>query len=52
VDCVFPAIENPAALEAEIRNIPGALECGLFVSLAQAAFIAGADGTSVMEPGI
>ena len=52
VDCVFPAIENPDALEAEIRNIPGALECGLFVSLAQAAFIAGADGTSVMEPGI
>ncbi len=51
VDCVFPAIQDPATIEAEIRGIPGALECGLFVGLARTAFVAGADGTIVMEAG-
>ena len=40
VDCLFPAIPDPAALEAEIRSIPGALECGLFVGLTRAVVIA------------
>ena len=48
-DCAFDAIDNPAALEAAIRAIPGALECGLFVGLAHAAVVAGADGVSVLE---
>lgn len=51
VDCTFPSIQDPAALEIEIRRIPGALECGLFVGLARTAFVAGADGTIVMEAG-
>ena len=51
VDCLFPGIEEPAALEAEIRRIPGALECGLFVGLARTAYVAGADGTIVMQAG-
>jgi len=49
VDCAFPSIEDPAGLETEIRRIPGALECGLFVGLAQTAFVAGDDGTVVMQ---
>ena len=40
VDCLFPDIPDPAALEAEIRGIPGALECGLFVGLTIAAIVA------------
>jgi len=39
-DCLFPSIPDPAALEAEIRSIPGALECGLFVGLTRAAVVA------------
>lgn len=49
VDCTFPSIADPAGLEAEIRRIPGALECGLFVGLAQTAFVASDDGTVVMQ---
>jgi ribose 5-phosphate isomerase A len=48
VDCLFPSIPDPASLEAEIRSIPGALECGLFVGLARVAVIAGAGGTEVI----
>ena len=40
-DCLFPdGIPDPAALEGEIKRIPGALECGLLVGLAQAAVVA------------
>ena len=48
-DCAFDAIDDPSALEAAIRAIPGALECGLFVGLAHAAVVAGADGVSILE---
>ncbi len=48
-DCAFDAIDDPAALEAAIRAIPGALESGLFVGLALAAVVAGEDGVRVLE---
>lgn len=48
-DCAFGAIGDPAALEAAIRAIPGALESGLFVGLALAAVVAGEDGVSILE---
>jgi len=48
-DCAFDAIGDPAALEAAIKAIPGALECGLFVGLAHAAVVAGEDGVSILE---
>jgi ribose 5-phosphate isomerase A len=44
-DCKFDPIPDPASLEIEIKKIPGALECGLFISIAQAAIIAGKNGT-------
>lgn len=44
-DLVFPdGVDDAAALEVEIKNIPGALECGLFVGLAVAAVISTPDG--------
>lgn len=39
-DCTFGEIPDPAALEPEIKRIPGALETGLFVGLARAAVVA------------
>ncbi len=48
-DCAFEGIEDPAALEAAIKAIPGALECGLFVGLALAAVVAGGEGTWILE---
>lgn len=50
-DCLFPqGIPDPAVLEEEIKRIPGALECGLFVGLARAAVVTReGDGTEVMR---
>lgn len=48
-DCVFSRIEDPKALEIGIKQIPGALECGLFVGLAHAAFVARENGVEVIE---
>jgi ribose 5-phosphate isomerase A len=48
-DCAFDEITDPASLEVEVKRIPGALECGLFVGLARAAVVAGANGTEVIE---
>jgi ribose 5-phosphate isomerase A len=48
-DCAFEGIHDPPALEAAIKSIPGALECGLFIGLAQAAVIADEEGVRVVE---
>jgi ribose 5-phosphate isomerase A len=48
-DCAFGSISDPAALEVEIKRVPGALECGLFVGLARTVVVAGDDGTEVIE---
>jgi ribose 5-phosphate isomerase A len=48
-DCKFDPIPDPASLEIEIKKIPGALECGLFVGIARAAIIAGENGTQTIE---
>ena len=48
-DCTFDSIQDPASLEVEIKRIPGALECGLFVDLARAAGVAGENGTEFIE---
>jgi ribose 5-phosphate isomerase A len=48
-DCLFPGIPDPSSLEVEIKRIPGALECGLFVGLARAAVVARESGVEVIE---
>ena len=48
-DCLFPGIHAPASLEAEIKRIPGALECGLFVGLTRAAVVAREVGVEITE---
>lgn len=49
VDCRFTSIPDPASLEAEIKRIPGALECGLFVGLARAVVVGRSGGTEIVE---
>lgn len=53
LDVGFAEIPNPAALERELKLIPGALENGLFVGLARRAFVASVVGgvPSVREIG-
>ena len=50
-DCQFGSIPDPAALEGEIKSIPGALECGLFVGLASAVVVGREGGTEIIEAG-
>jgi ribose 5-phosphate isomerase A len=49
VDCRFPSIPDPAALEREIKEIPGALECGLFVGMVLGSVVARETGVEVTE---
>ncbi len=44
IDCDFGSIPDPGALETEIKNIPGALENGLFVGLTRATVVARESG--------
>jgi ribose 5-phosphate isomerase A len=48
-DCRFDSIPDPTSLETEIKKIPCALECGLFVDIARAAIVAGKNGTHTIE---
>ena len=46
LDCRFPPIADPAALEAALRGIVGVIATGLFLGMATEAFVAGADGVT------
>lgn len=48
-DCRFASIPDPAGLEREVKSIPGALECGLFVGLARTAIVSRPGGTEFIE---
>ncbi|MCL2640295.1 MAG: ribose 5-phosphate isomerase A [Phycisphaerales bacterium] len=45
LQCWFPTLQNPAELNREIRQIPGIIETGLFVDMADEVIIANFDGT-------
>lgn len=48
-DCAFPAIPDPAALQARLNLIPGVVDCGLFVGLATTVIAATPDGVRTLE---
>ena len=48
LDCSLGAIADPKALSEILSPIPGVVEHGLFVGLARAAIIAGAEGVEVL----
>jgi ribose 5-phosphate isomerase A len=50
LDCRFEGgIPDPAALEAELCRMPGVVETGLFLGMAQAAVVAGEGGVRMIE---
>jgi ribose 5-phosphate isomerase A len=48
-DCAFGRIDQPEALDEALKLVPGVIENGLFLGIADAAVIAGADGLVVLE---
>lgn len=48
VDCAFGVIDDPEALAARLSMIPGVVDHGLFIGLATAIFIAGAEGVRII----
>jgi len=47
LDCDFGAIAEPAALASDLAAVPGTVEHGLFVGLADAAYVGTDDGVEV-----
>ncbi|WP_435183853.1 ribose-5-phosphate isomerase RpiA [Halobellus sp. EA9] len=47
LDCDFGAIAEPAALAADLAAVPGVVEHGLFVGLADAVYVGTDDGVEV-----
>ena len=49
LDCAFGGIVDPEALDEALKLIPGVIENGLFLGIADAAIVAGADGVVMLE---
>jgi ribose 5-phosphate isomerase A len=49
LDCEFGRIEDPSGLAADLAGIPGVVEHGLFVGLADAAYVGTSDDVRVSE---
>ncbi|WP_232703427.1 ribose-5-phosphate isomerase RpiA [Halobacterium wangiae] len=50
LDCAFGRIERPDELAASLSALPGVLDHGLFVGMADAVYVGTADGVRVTEP--
>jgi ribose 5-phosphate isomerase A len=50
VDCAFGAIDDPASLAARLAGIPGVVEHGLFVDLADEIHVGTGDGVEILDP--
>ncbi len=48
-DCAFNSIIDPELLDEALRMVPGVVENGLFLGLADAAFVAGPSGVQAIE---
>jgi ribose 5-phosphate isomerase A len=49
LDCRFSPIDNPLELETAIKLVPGVIECGLFVGIADALVVAFTDRIEVRD---
>jgi len=49
LDCSFGAIEEPEALDEALKIVPGVVENGLFLGIADLALIGGPDGLEAIE---
>lgn len=50
LDASFGRIRDPRALSHELHGVPGVVEHGLFLHMAQMAVVAGADGVRIVLP--
>jgi ribose 5-phosphate isomerase A len=50
IDAALERIDDPKAMAHALSGIPGVMEHGLFVGLAQMAIIGGPDGIKIIEP--
>jgi ribose 5-phosphate isomerase A len=48
-DCAIAAIDDPRALEAELRALPGVMETGLFIGMASKVIVGGPHGVEEFE---
>ncbi|WP_295555154.1 ribose-5-phosphate isomerase RpiA [uncultured Hyphomicrobium sp.] len=48
-DCAFGQIDDPESLDEALKFIPGVVENGLFLGIADAAIVGGPNGVSVIE---
>lgn len=49
IDCAFGSIPDPEGLDEALKLIPGVVENGLFIAIADKAFIAGPAGITVLD---
>lgn len=49
LDCAFGAIGDPEGLDEALKYVPGVVENGLFLGIADAAILAGPEGIVVLE---
>ena len=49
LDCAFGQIPDPEALDEALKLVPGVIENGLFLGIADTAVIAGPEGVTVLE---
>ena len=49
VDCAFGAIQEPEVLAFALKRVPGVVEHGLFLGVADLAIVAGPDGVRVIR---
>ena len=49
LDCAFGRIDKPEMLDDALKRVPGVVENGLFLGIADVAIVAGADGVVLLE---
>jgi ribose 5-phosphate isomerase A len=52
LDCAFGRIEDPEALDEALKLIPGVVENGLFIGIADVAVVAGPNGIEVLQSAV
>ena len=45
IDCLCRALDDPKTLERQLRDIPGVVDTGLFLDMAETILIGHDDGT-------
>lgn len=50
LDCAFGSISDPEALDDVLRGIPGVVDNGMFLGIAEMAILGGPDGVEVLVP--